>query len=946
MPVLATRAECAEEQFYLQRELASKDRELSELRRTVREQRLALQTLRTACAAASQACAAASQPAASVERTDAWPYPPPQQTATAASAELTTPGRSRSLLASSSDGRFCSAVDVDTILKAAGPDATKAVTDLLTSNVECAMCIIPCAATMNSAFMTAMMCILGCRHQNENRCDDSTGWGRATALMAQATVSDRATIVQIVQLVEKDCAMCVLETVSSVCGESCLRDGLGLVTDYPVFPRPCAADLAATLAAAQAGAMRATLESGMPFGLHIDGLVTDLFVRTDRHENGLPLYKSVGSSHLMYGCISGSEGETWVISASDDADARSRCEGDVQVALDTAQAHPISGSMDNPPVLQGFRFVGGLEQCAHILHSEVSRRAQIRSYIDTEVGAEVVLFADGVKEQDVACTMLWLLGPYSPVRQDGMQTRLVLPHGLGRIELAGDILVRKGESLIIETEEASASAATTAVVVGERQLRVELDGKLTLVRTRLADSVASSALLNQGEAVAVNATFERCSTVLSAATLVLGGYDSSQGSDDDPPVNGIGLAALGGAVLNLGDHAIFTSVGSSFVGCSAIGNSVLVGGGAIASVSGRVRLERTVVRQCFVEGYGCAMVAGGGAVYAVIGKSIEAFDSMFLGNQALIGPSGTDTRGSVSQSSGGGIMLALRTQNGVIHGSTFENNSVTSTNGAEYGGAVLVGQGATLRISSSVFRGNAAYGNAECKASRGGALISLLGASVEVRDALFEGNWAKGAIFAQGGALYIFGAVVLRSGVVFRSNIVSGQGNSIAGGAVAVIQDDPVTSPNFTAVESPSFVDNVAEGTEPEGGALFLLVGSRDGVRVAGADFSGNLVRVTDGVGRGGAIRVKTGGARLENCSFTANVARMERGSGFDATGGGISISAGGRLELIRARMTSNWAGGTQLHWPLYAAHRRHMPCTRTIRCIDDRVGCVMTAGH
>jgi hypothetical protein len=220
----------------------------------------------------------------------------------------------------------------------------------------------------------------------------------------------------------------------------------------------------------------------------------------------------------MYRCISGSEGETWVISAADDADARSRCEGDVQVAPDTAQAHPMSGSSDNPPVLQGFRFVGGLEQCAHILHSEDSRRAQIRSHFDTDAGAEVVLFADGIKEQDLACTMLWRLGPYAPVRQDGMQTRLVLPHGLGRIELAGDILVRQGESLVIETEEALASAATTVVVLGERQLRVEVDGKLTLVRTRLADSVGSSALLNQGEAVAMNATFERCSTGLSVVS--------------------------------------------------------------------------------------------------------------------------------------------------------------------------------------------------------------------------------------------------------------------------------------------------------------------------------------------------------------------------------------------------------------------------------------------
>jgi hypothetical protein len=271
-------------------------------------------------------------------------------------------------------------------------------------------------------------------------------------------------------------------------------------------------------------------------------------------------------------------------------------------------------------------------------------------------------------------------------------------------------------------------------------------------------------------------------------------------------------------------------------------------------------------------------------------------------------------------------MLALRTQKGVIHGSTFENNSVTSTNAAEYGGAVSVGQGATLRISSAVFRGNSAYGNAECKVSRGGALISLLGASVEVRDTLFEGNSAKGAIAAAGGALCIFGTVVLRSGVVFRSNIVSGQGNVVAGGAVALLQDDPVISPKLTAVESPSFVANVAEGTGPQGGALFLSVFSRDAARLAGADFSRNLVRVTDGLGYGGAIHVETGGARLENCSFTANFARMERGSGFDATGGGISISAGGRLELIRARMTSNWAGGTQLHWPLYAARRRHMP--------------------
>ncbi len=278
-------------------------------------------------------------------------------------------------------------------------------------------------------------------------------------------------------------------------------------------------------------------------------------------------------------------------------------------------------------------------------------------------------------------------------------------------------------------------------------------------------------------------------------------------------------------------------------------------------------------------------------------------------------------------------MLSLRTQ-GVIHGSSFENNSVTTTSGFrdsttafQYGGAVSVGQGANLLISSAVFRGNSAHGNAECKRSQGGALISLSGASLEVRDTLFEGNSAKGATDAMGGALCIYGTVILRSGVAFRSNIVLGQGNVIAGGAVAVIQLDPAILPNFTALESPSFVANVAEGSAPQGGALFLSAISEVVVRLAGADFSRNLVRITEGVqaGYGGAICVETGGAWLENCSFTANVARMERGSGYDATGGGIAIRSGGRLEMIRARMTSNWAGGTQLHWPLYAARRRHM---------------------
>ena len=192
---------------------------------------------------------------------------------------------------------------------------------------------------------------------------------------------------------------------------------------------------------------------------------------------------------------------------------------------------------------------------------------------------------------------------------------------------------------------------------------------------------------------------------------------------------------------------------------------------------------------------------------------------------------------------------------------------------------------------------------------------------MEVSETLFEANSAKGTQTAEGGALFISGTVILRLGVVFRSNKVSGLGNRVAGGAVSVRQDKPVSPPSLIGLESPNFVSNVAEGTGPEGGALFLTADVADAVHLVGAEFSRNLVRAIDTYGKGGAVHVANGGAQLENCSFTANAALMEGGSAYDATGGGISVSASGMLAMIGARMTSNRAGGTQSHLPSYAPH-------------------------
>jgi len=283
-------------------------------------------------------------------------------------------------------------------------------------------------------------------------------------------------------------------------------------------------------------------------------------------------------------------------------------------------------------------------------------------------------------------------------------------------------------------------------------------------------------------------------------------------------------------------------------------------------------------------------------------------------------------------------MFALRTQ-GALHGCTFENNSATF-NGM--GGAVSVGQGAKLRISGVAFRGNAAHGDSKISISMGGALLAQIGASVEISETLFEANSAKGTQTAEGGALFIYGNVVLRHGVVFRSNKVSGQGDAVTGGAVSVRQGTPVTPPSLIGLESPSFVSNAAEGTGPEGGALFLTADVANAVNLTGAEFSRNVVQAIDTFGKGGAVHVANGGARLENCSFTANAALVEGGLAYDATGGGISVSAGGRLAMIGARMSSNRAGGTQSHLPSYAPHwssRAAFDCwsTRIRRRIENR---------
>jgi hypothetical protein len=882
---------------------AARDQELRELRFLLQEQGRALRALRAACGAVVE------QPSPTTAISVAVPKHV-QQPSSPTATSVAVPKHSRSMLADipSESGLACSADDIAPFL-ATGSNAVKAMADLLAANPRCATCVMPCAAKKSTSVFSAAICVVGCRHQDENRCDGTRGWGRTTALLAQASINDPASIVRIVQLVEKDCAMCVLETVSHVCGESCLRNGLHLITDYPVFSRLCAPDLAATLAAAQGRMMRATMDSAEPFGLHISESLTDLFVRTNGKLNGATTYHGVHSGYLMYRCALGSRGATgdiWAISSTEDANALGRCEGDLWVEVDTAQAHTGNFAVG----LLGLRFVAGFEKCALLLRDENARRARISSYTDADTGAEVVSFADGVTGQEVACTMLWRLGPYWPLQQNSTTTRMVLPRAVGRIELIGDILVRVGETLILEIEEAIgiASSAATLVAVGKRQVQVEPGGKLAFVRMKLVDAVGGSALHNLGETSATNSTFERCSTSLNTVTLTLALPSNAGRSESDPPVPRVTTAAAGGAVLSFGDRALFTATGSLFLNCSASGSATYIAGGAISCVGGRVHLVRTMLRECFVGGFGDASFSGGGALSAVFAPSIEVVDSLIVGNQASKASS-LDSETQSSYFCIGGAMWFSYFSKGNINGSTFVNNSATFN---ARGGAVAVGLGVNLDISRSVFRSNSALGTAATKLSRGGGLFVDSRGTANIQDTTFELNLAAGSQLTDGGAVSVFGSLTLGHEIVFQSNSVSGQGR-LMGGAVAVRQDDPLYPPSLIGTKSPAFVANFVEGTGPEGGALFLQAGLGDTgfVHLWGAHFHMNAVETRDMFGRGGAIHVEQGSARLENCSFTANAALMKGGTAYDATGGAISIGASGSVTVIGARLASNTAGGT-----------------------------------
>jgi hypothetical protein len=108
-------------------------------------------------------------------------------------------GARRELLRSTTAPPPCSKEEMRTVLNASPQSRLGAVMDLLARNTLCGTCILERAS---APIPDILLEIQSCAHQDENRCDASTGLARIVSLIPLASIHDRDSIFRMVDLVE------------------------------------------------------------------------------------------------------------------------------------------------------------------------------------------------------------------------------------------------------------------------------------------------------------------------------------------------------------------------------------------------------------------------------------------------------------------------------------------------------------------------------------------------------------------------------------------------------------------------------------------------------------------------------------------------------------------------------------------------------------------------
>ena len=621
--------------------------------------------------------------------------------------------------------------------------------------------------------MESLVYLQGCLHQRENRCDEPTGLSRISDQLRLTALGNRSSLVRLLELVEADCSYCLLETIEHVGGAGFVARQLKVLTDYPIRPRACLPELANALAAAQAEAVRANVESRSPLGLSaLDADVAEIFipVPTGSRDGAFVAYRGMHLGEYLYRCSQG-PGETWAIVAEQDPDAWSRCEGRLWIDLGSASIRDATGR------LGGIFFGLGAEACSDDFAMAAAGNPDAGASSNADSQSESTLtFSEDASAAQVACGLFWRFGAFSPGGGQGRSVVVQLPSALREIPLFGDIIVRTREHLTLQ------AAPTVLLEVGQWQLQVDAGGRLDLLGVGLVDSVDSPAIAIHGEVTAANCTFARC----AAGPGVLLRYAENlarPGSAESPPVHGAFFLASGGvAVLWTVPLAKFTASACVFSenivrgGCQSEAR-----GGAIFAMGGHIVLnDGTAMQSNVAEG---GVRATGGAITAIFTR-VDINQAVFIGNEARGMPDSASCPGT-SVTAAGAMSIMDRPQGTIssVLSTRFEANRARDASDKASGAAIQIEIGAILDVRGCMFVRNAALrgGRLTC----GGAIRVADQGQLYLAETTFAENAVIGPSESSSGAIHTEGILVLLGGVSFDGNQVDG-GVSSLGGALSV----------------------------------------------------------------------------------------------------------------------------------------------------------------
>ena len=393
--------------------------------------------------------------------------------------------------------------------------------------------------------------------------------------------------------VSEACRVCILATVSYVCGSDCVTAHLHLAVgsaSAEALPPPsqCLAALAKRLATEQAVRLQRAILQARPFALTSGNttagvLLNDVYVPdNDATSLGTQMLVGLDSQFRLRLC-----NKTHLVFAASIVEAL-QCNGLAWIDLRTGHAHTQSAATVFPWTL-----LAGLSECAEALMMPM-------------VSDTTLTFGREVPSSTVACWLSRFFGPWvAPAKE--APTLVQLTDGLQVIDLVSDLVIRDGHRVHI-------AGSKNRIRMGNHQLRVDAGGDLTLHQLVISDSIGPSAISVHGKVLIRNCSFLDCRgsmnnirmvptvTLMSAGaalTVQAGVIELIDSGFHRNVVAGNGQVEGGALFLCRGSKASITS--TDFVENLAVGSKD-VGGGAIAVWNSTVVIVQSKISQNRCQG--------------------------------------------------------------------------------------------------------------------------------------------------------------------------------------------------------------------------------------------------------------------------------------------------------------------------------------------------------